>query len=79
MFNDLDDNVKINNLPAFPKKRMFNTLEPKFLNDRMVQLGHFFNTCFSNSEIARNRLVIPYFAGAPGDEQSQQRILNLSY
>ena len=70
LFKNLDDSIKINNLPAFPKKRMFNTLDPVFLNDRMTQLGHFFNTVLSNPEIAKSNLVLTYFVAQKLDDQN---------
>ena len=36
---NLDNSIKLNDLPAFPKKRFLNGMDQNFLENRMVQLG----------------------------------------
>lgn len=61
------DSLNFNFLPPFPQKRMFGSLDPKFLKERMDQLNHFFNVFFANSEVAQNRLVMTYFSSKLAD------------
>ena len=53
---------------------MFGSTDPKFLQDRMVQLGIFFNTFLGNNKVARNKLVMTYFASKPLDQESLDNI-----
>ena len=46
---NLDSSIKLNDLPAFPKKKYMGSLDQAFLENRMVQLGQFFNTFLKNS------------------------------
>ena len=67
---DLDDSVNLNNLPQFPKKRYVGGLDPKFLDDRMMQLGMFFNAFLSIPQVAKSKLVLTYFASKAADQES---------
>jgi hypothetical protein len=76
---DLDDSVNIRNLPPFPKKRYLNQLQNQFLEQRMAELGRFFNAFLEIPEVARNKLVLTYFQSAPADQDSADKINNLIY
>ena len=67
---DLDDSVSINDLPPVPNKRYVGGMDPKFLDDRMMQLGMFFNAFLSNHHVAKSKLVLTYFASKAADQES---------
>ena len=75
---DLDDSVKLNSLPQFPKKRYMGGLDEKFLDQRMKQLDLFFNAFLSINAIARNDLVLTYFGTRVTDQQSHDKLIELS-
>lgn len=56
---------------------MFNTLDPKFLEERMTQLGLFFNAFLGMNQVAKSRLVLTYFASAAADQVSQDKLFQL--
>ena len=66
----MDDSVNINALPPFPKKRYVGSMDPKFLDDRMMQLGMFFNAFLGNHHVAKSKLVLTYFASKAADQES---------
>ena len=74
---DLDDSINLNDLPTFPKKKMFNTMDTAFLDNRMANLSNFFNEFFKRPEVARNRLVMTYFLSKPADQDSEDKIIML--
>ena len=43
----------------------------------MTQLGRFLNAFLENPEIAKNKLVLTYFASSAADQDSQDKIINL--
>lgn len=53
-------------------------MDPKFLDDRMMQLGMFFNALLGNPKVAVNKLVLTYFASKAADKESQDKILLLN-
>lgn len=80
LIKNLDDGVstKLKNLPAFPKKKMFNSLEPKFLNNRMTQLELFLNAWFSIPAIAQDKLTLTWLTSKAADQDSQDKIQSLT-
>lgn len=52
-------------------------MDAKFLEQRMAELGRFFNAFLENPQIARNKLVLTYFASTAADQDSQDKIINL--
>jgi len=56
---------------------MFNSMDQKFLNQRMTELGRFFNAFLENPEVAKNKLVLTYFASTAADQESQDKIIEL--
>ena len=67
----------MNSLPAFPKKKFLKTMDAKFLEQRMAELGRFFNAFLENPKVARNKLVLTYFASTAADQDSQDKIISL--
>ena len=53
-------------------------MDPKFLDDRMIQLGMFFNAFLSNHHVAMSKLVLTYFASKAADQESQDKIIQLN-
>ena len=76
---DLDDSFSMKTLPAFPKKKLLNTMTNQFLETRMVELSRFFNSFLEIPEVAKNKLVLTYFQSAPADQDSADKINNLIY
>lgn len=73
-----DQNINLNDLPPFPKKKLVGSMEPAFIDQRMVELGRYFNALLSKNQIARNTMVLHYFASHQADQESEQKILQLS-
>ena len=67
----------MNHLPQFPKKRYVGGLDPKFLDDRMMQLGMFFNAFLGDKKVAKSALVLTYFASKAADQESHDKIIEL--
>jgi hypothetical protein len=68
------DDMNFNFLPSFPQKKFMGSLDTKFLQERMMQLGLFFNAFLGNNKVARNKLVMTYFASKPLDQESLDNI-----
>ena len=75
---NLDNSIKLNDLPAFPKKKYMGSMDQNFLENRMVQLGQFFNTFLSNKSVAQDKLVLTYFGEKAADLDSQEKIVKLN-
>ena len=65
-------------MPPFPKKKLVGSMEPQFIDQRMVELGRYFNALLSKNQVARNTMVLTYFASHQADLESKQKILNLT-
>ena len=76
LIKNLDDSAsaKLKALPAFPKKKMFNALDQKFLNNRMTQLGLFLNAWFAIPAVAHDKLTLTWFTSKAADQDSQDKI-----
>ena len=74
---DIDDSVNLNNLPAFPKKKLFGGLDTAFLETRMNQLGVFMNAFLGDPSVASSKLVMTYFYEKKADQESHQKIESL--
>ena len=72
---NLEDNVNLKSVPKFPAKKYMNSLSDQFLETRMVQIGSFLNGFLKIKEIARNNLVMTYFASKAADQESQDKII----
>ena len=78
--NDISDkNINLNDLPPFPKKKLVGSMEPQFIDQRSVELGRYFNALLSKNQVARNILVLTYFTTHQADQESEQKILQLSH
>mmetsp|Transcript_21226 Transcript_21226/g.32891 ORF Transcript_21226/g.32891 Transcript_21226/m.32891 type:complete len:147 (+) Transcript_21226:44-484(+) len=75
---DLDDSVNLSDLPAFPKKTFMTKMDASFLDNRMSQLGMFLNALLSKNKVAKNKLVLTYFAQNAADQDSQDKIVELN-
>lgn len=65
-------------MPTFPKKRFMGSMDPAFLNQRMTELGQFFNALLSKPEVASVHLVMTYFVSARADKESESKIIQLN-
>lgn len=54
-------------------------MQPQFLEQRMAELGRFFNSFLEIPDVAKNKLVLTYFQSAPADQDSADKINNLIY
>jgi hypothetical protein len=72
------DRVNFNFLPRFPEKKLLGKMDPKFLQDRMTQLGLFFNSFLGNKDVAQNKLVMTYFASKAMDQESLNNVSKLN-
>jgi hypothetical protein len=75
---DLDESVNLASLPQFPKKKYLKTMDPKFLDLRMIELGRYFNAFLENPKIAGNKYVMLYLAERAADQESQNKIAELN-
>ncbi len=69
--NSLSDTVNLTDLPPFPKKKLVGGMETQFLENRKTELGRFFNALLSKNAVARNSMVLPYFASKQADQDSE--------
>ena len=54
------------------------SMDPAFLNQRMTELGQFFNALLSKPEVASVHLVMTYFVSARADKESESKIIQLN-
>ena len=50
-------------------------MDPAFLNQRMAELGQFFNALLSKPKIASAHLVMTYFVSVRADKDSERKII----
>ncbi len=65
-----------NQMPSFPKKKMFGSKSEDFLNQRMALLQLFFNNFFKNKNIMEKQEhnVLQYLISHAADEPSKAKI-----